>query len=169
MWYRNVPEGPALDALMTDVSGSRRPLSVPPGAVRAEAIAELRDAAAQLPPVLTEIVRGADQPFLQLIVDVEIPGMAQGRVCVIGDAAFAARPHAAAGTAKAAADAWTLHDAFVAADGDVPAALAAWEPGQLALGRGLVARSRRIGERSQFEGSWDPHGPTPFGLFGPGN
>ena len=32
--------------------------------------------------------------------------MAFGRICLIGDAAFAVRPHAAAGTAKAAADGW---------------------------------------------------------------
>ena len=32
--------------------------------------------------------------------------MAFGRVALIGDAAFAARPHAAAGTAKAAEDAF---------------------------------------------------------------
>mgnify|MGYP003353693331 CR=1 FL=1 len=33
-----------------------------------------------------------------------------GRACIMGDAAFAARPHAAAGTAKAAEDAWVLVD-----------------------------------------------------------
>lgn len=169
VWYRNVPEGPALEALMTDRSGRPRPLSLPPGAVRPEHVAELHAAAEQLPPLLTEIVRGTADPFVQVIVDVEVPRMVHGRVCVVGDAAFAARPHAAAGTAKAAADAWALRDAVVAADGDVPAALAAWEPDQLALGRDLVARSRAIGRRSQFEGSWDPRGPTPFGLYGPGN
>ena len=40
--------------------------------------------------------------------------MAFGRVCLIGDAAFAVRPHAAAGTAKAAADGWALADALTA-------------------------------------------------------
>ncbi len=94
--------------------------------------------------------------------------MAFGRIALLGDAAFTARPHAAAGTAKAAADGWALHDALVSCELDVTAALQRWEPGQLELGRNLVERSRRIGQQSQFEGSWDIHGPTPFGLYGPG-
>ena len=38
----------------------------------------------------------------------DAPRMAFGRLCLIGDAAFVARPHAAAGTAKAAEDGWQL-------------------------------------------------------------
>ena len=49
--------------------------------------------------------------------------MAFGRVCLLGDAAFALRPHAAAGTAKAAADAWALAEALAASGGDLQAAL----------------------------------------------
>ena len=51
--------------------------------------------------------RGAE-PFVQLIVDVAVPRMVFGRICLLGDAAFALRPHAAVGTAKAAEDAWQL-------------------------------------------------------------
>ncbi len=36
--------------------------------------------------------------------DAGVHRLAFGRVCLIGDAAFAVRPHAAAGTAKAAKD-----------------------------------------------------------------
>lgn len=94
--------------------------------------------------------------------------MAFGRACLIGDAAFVARPHGAAGTAKAAADAWALVDAL-ARHADVPAALADWEPGQLALGRQLLERTRRIGSRSQVECNWVPGDPMfIFGLRGPG-
>ena len=94
--------------------------------------------------------------------------MAFGRVCLIGDAAFVVRPHAAAGTAKAAADAWALVEA-VDRDGDVPEALARWEPGQVALGRQLLERTRRIGRRSQFDGTWVPGDPDLiFGLRAPG-
>jgi hypothetical protein len=49
--------------------------------------------------------------------------MAFGRTCLIGDAAFAVRPHAAAGTAKAAEDGWVLAEELASADGDVPRAL----------------------------------------------
>jgi 2,6-dihydroxypyridine 3-monooxygenase len=87
---------------------------------------------------------------------------------LIGDAAFLARPHAAAGTAKAAADAWALAEA-VARHDNVVAALADWEPGQLALGRQLLERTRRIGRRSQFDGNWVPGDPEfIFGLRAPG-
>jgi 2,6-dihydroxypyridine 3-monooxygenase len=93
-----------------------------------------------------------------------------GRTCLLGDAAFAVRPHAAAGTAKAAADGWALAQELTAADGDVGAALAAWEHRQLALGRSLLARCRDIGDSSQFSGTFRPGDPRLiFGLYGPGN
>jgi len=95
--------------------------------------------------------------------------MVFGRVCLLGDAAFCARPHAAAGTAKAAADAWALADAMRASD-DLTSALAAWEAGQLGVGRRLVIRSREMGERSQFLDTWQPSDPSlAFGLYGPGD
>jgi 2,6-dihydroxypyridine 3-monooxygenase len=170
IWYHNVPEADGLDTLMTDVSGVRRQLSVPPNAVQPAFVDELRAAAHErLPPLLAEIVTRAPEPFVQGIFDVEIPRMVFGRICVIGDAAFTARPHAAAGTAKAAADAWALAAALTGAEGDAPSPLAAWEPEQLALGRSLVDRSRTIGIQSQFEGTFDPRGPHPFGLYGPGD
>jgi 2,6-dihydroxypyridine 3-monooxygenase len=104
------------------------------------------------------VVQRAREPFVQVVYDVEIDRMAFGRTCLIGDAGFVARPHAAAGTAKAAANAWALAESLATHD-TVPAALAAWEPGQLALGRQLVERTKRLGERSQFTGTWDPTDP----------
>lgn len=53
--------------------------------------------------------------------------------------------------------------------GDVPAALAAWEPEQLALGRKLVALVQDMGHRSQVSGTCTPGDPNLlFGLYGPG-
>lgn len=171
VWYRNVPAGPEFDEMMTDRDGVPRPTSLPPGSVQDRYVRELRDAAqAQLPAAVAEVVLRTAEPFLQPIVDVAVPRMAFGRVCLIGDAAFAARPHAAAGTAKAAANAWALADAVKANQGDVPAALAAWEPGQLALGRNLLDRVRDMGTRSQFAGTWQADDPSlRFGLYAPGD
>jgi 2,6-dihydroxypyridine 3-monooxygenase len=105
-----------------------------------------------------------------VVYDIEVSRMVFGRTCLIGDAAFAVRPHAAAGTAKAAADGWALAQELAAANGDVPAALAAWEHRQLALGRSLLARCRDIGDSSQFSGSFRPgDARLIFGLYGPGN
>jgi 2,6-dihydroxypyridine 3-monooxygenase len=90
--------------------------------------------------------------------------MAFGCVCLIGDAAFMARPHAAAGTAKAAEDGWTLARTLRTRDDDVIEALGQWEFGQLALGRRLVARSRDAGERLQH-GRWSVGEALSFGLY----
>jgi 2,6-dihydroxypyridine 3-monooxygenase len=169
VWYRNYLAGGDLDDLLIDQSGQRRDTSLPPGAVSAHHLAELRAvASSRLPEPIARVVLSTAQPFLQVIYDIDVPRMAFGRVCLIGDAAFLARPHAAAGTAKAAADAWALAEA-VARHDNVVAALADWEPGQLALGRQLLERTRRIGRRSQFDGTWVPGDPEfIFGLRAPG-
>ena len=170
LWYRNVAEGPDLDGLMTDRGGVRRPVSLAPGAVSRPALDDLRAAsAAHLPPPLAELVDATPEPFLQVVFDIEVPRMAFGRACLIGDAAFALRPHAAVGSAKAAEDAWTLGAAMREAGFDVPRALAAWEPGQLALGRGALARTRRAGERAQHTNEWQVGEPLPWGLYATGD
>lgn len=105
------------------------------------------------------------RPFIQAVVDVEVPRMAFGRIGLIGDAAFTLRPHAAAGTTKAAADAWQLAEAVKFCVEDVVAALKLWEPDQLALGRRVLARALDAGNRLQFEGTWRVGNPRPFGLY----
>jgi 2,6-dihydroxypyridine 3-monooxygenase len=52
--------------------------------------------------------------------------------------------------------------------GDVEEALKQWEPGQLALGRQLVMRSRDAGERLQH-GRWPVGEPLCFGLYRSGD
>jgi 2,6-dihydroxypyridine 3-monooxygenase len=168
VWYRNVPEGRALAALLIDRSGVRHDLSLPAGGVRDEHLDELRGSAAHLPPVFTDLIRATPEPFVQVVVDLEVPAMVRGRICLVGDAAFALRPHIAAGTAKAAADARSLAKAIDAAGDDVMAALAAWEPAQLALGRAATARTREVGKRAQVTGTFRPGDPEmAFGLYRP--
>jgi 2,6-dihydroxypyridine 3-monooxygenase len=171
VWYVNVPDGEPLEALMTGRDGIRRPVSLPPGTATGQAVASMRQDADELlaGPIAEAIARTAE-PFVQVVYDIEVSRMAFGRACLVGDAAFAVRPHAAAGTAKAAADGWALAEELTAAGGDVPAALAAWERRQLALGRSLLARCRDIGDSSQFSGTFRPGDPQLiFGLYGPGN
>jgi 2,6-dihydroxypyridine 3-monooxygenase len=116
------------------------------------------------------VVTGVAEPFLQAVFDIDVPRMRSGRICLVGDAAFAVRPHAAAGTAKAAADGWELAAQVAAHPGDLDAALAAWEQRQLALGRALLQRNREIGDASQRHGTFRPGDPALiFGLRGPGN
>ena len=169
VWYRNVAEGEPLDDLMTGADGRRHPLSLPPGLVRPHHVDELQTAAERLPAPLAEVVLETAEPFVQLIVDVAVPRMVVGRVCLLGDAAFALRPHAAVGTAKAAEDAWQLARALRAKPGDVDGALAAWEESQLRLGRQVAARTCEAGNRSQFKGTWQVGEQLPFGLYEAGD
>lgn len=170
VWYRNVPAGPAWQELVTDTSGFLGEVSVHPGKVQQRFVDEMRaSAAATLPPAMAEVVQSTELPYLQTVVDVRVPQMAVGRVALIGDAAFAARPHAAAGTAKAADDAWTLYEHLAKSQGDIPAALAGWQPGQLALGNDLVDRVVAMGSRAQVSNTWAPGDiDLRFGLYGPG-
>jgi 2,6-dihydroxypyridine 3-monooxygenase len=170
VWYVNVAAGQELDRLMTGRDGIRRAVSLPPGAATDEAVAAMRRTAAEVfAAPIAEVVTGMAEPFVQVIYDIEVPRMVSGRVCLLGDAAFAVRPHAAAGTAKAAADGWALAEELTARAGNVPAALAAWERRQLELGRSLLARTREIGDSSQFSGTFRPGDPRLiFGLHAPG-
>ncbi|CAJ1509882.1 FAD-dependent monooxygenase [[Mycobacterium] burgundiense] len=169
VWYRNVPEGHELDELMTDKRGFVAKVSLHPGAVQGRFIDEMRVAAGQLlAPAAAEVVQRTEQPYLQAVYDAGVDRMALGRVALIGDAASAARPHAAAGTAKAAANAWALYDALARAD-DITEALQKWEPGQLELGKRLLRRVKEMGTRSQVDCTWTPGDPDlRFGLHGPG-
>ncbi len=169
VWYRNYLEGEELDELLTDRDGHGRELSVPPGKVAGHHCDEVRaSAAARLPADLAEVVLKARALFLQVVYDVEVDRMAFDRVCLIGDAACVARPHAAAGTAKAAEDGWALAAALANAD-SIERGLAEWEPRQLTLGRALVERARRIGRRSQVDNDWRLGDPELlFGLHAAG-
>ena len=171
VWYRNVPSGEELDDLMTDREGVRRAVSLGPGAVQERHVQALFDEAVEtLPPAIARTVTGSKEPFVQVVFDVDVERMAFGRVCLIGDAAFVVRPHAAVGTAKAADDALRLAEAMVATRGDVPATLRRWEPGQLEVGRRVLARARDLGERSQFLGTYRPPDRyLAFGLYEPGD
>ncbi|WP_181805181.1 FAD binding domain-containing protein [Streptomyces shenzhenensis] len=170
VWYRNVPSGPELAEMLIDKRGFTGTVSLHPGRVQDRYVDEMRATAAQLlAPAAAEVVLGTEQPYIQVVSDVRSAKMADGRIALLGDAASAARPHAAAGTAKAAADAWALADALTSSEGDIPAALRKWEPAQLELAARLLDRVRDMGERSQFHNTWTPGDPSlRFGLYGPG-
>lgn len=149
-WYWNVPEGPELDEMMTDRDGIRRPVSVHPDGVQQRYLDELERRAREQFAVdpFIELFGAADNRFVTVIADADVQQMFAGRVCLIGDAAITGRPHAAAGAAKAAANAWALAEALVA-HGDIDEALRAWEPDQLKVGYALLAKVRYMASRLQ--------------------
>ena len=169
VWYRNVPKGNELEEMLTDKSGFRGEVSVHPGKVQDRYIDDMKAAVSDvLAPAAVEVVRKTEFPYLQQIVDARMTRMVSGRSIIMGDAAFVGRPHGAAGTAKAAADAWALAAALEASDGDIPAALEVWEPQQLEIGGNLVDRVVQMGTRAQFDNTWHPEDTTlRFGLTKP--
>lgn len=170
IWYRNVPAGPELEELMTDAHGRTHEVSVPTGGAKPAHVEGLRRHAERvLAPQLAEMVSKTPDPFVQAVYDLAAPRLAFGRACLIGDAASLLRPHVAVGTAKAAEAAWRLAAAVDAAGDDVVAALAEWEPGQLALEESALARTQEAGRRSQFDNTWAIGDPLPFGLYAEGD
>lgn len=171
VWYRNYPTGGPFEDLMRGDDGVQRTTTMPPGTIREEHVDEMRRLAREtIAPTLLEVVLGCEQPLIQAVFELESPRMVFGRVCLLGDAAATLRPHVAAGQAKACADAWSLRDALSVSGGDVEAALAVWEPEQLALAHRAASRSREMGIASQFAGSMRPGDPSwRFGLWEPGN
>ena len=102
------------------------------------------DAERLLAPQFRQIVRLIDEPILQPIYDLESPRMAFGRVAIVGDAAFVARPHVAAGVSKAADDAAALL-AALQAEGDVASALKHYEAARLKENYRIIERARHLG------------------------
>ncbi len=157
IWYRPVRPDQLRD-LMTDQSGRDHGLAIPPPLIRADVIAAMRrDAMALLPPMIADVIARTEQPLLQAITDLEAPRMAFGRVALLGDAAFVARPHVAAGITKAALDAAALAEELEASPGDISSALARYEAKRLTFGRALVDYSRKLGAASlAADGIRDP-------------
>lgn len=151
VWYWNVPEGEPLQWVLTARTGLFRHYSVPRGTIRPELVEEQRAIAqAILPGIFQYLFEQTKEPFIQPIYDLSVSRMAFGRVCLIGDAAFIPRPHTAASTSKAIANAMELANWIQFSQGDVVAALQGWEPSQLKWGNYLKIHGKLLGDRSQF-------------------
>ena len=145
VWYRPADERTKLQWLLTDEAGVTHSISIPPPLIRHEAIAEMRaDAERLLGPQFRQVVKLIDEPILQPIYDLESPHMAFGRVAILGDAAFVARPHVAAGVSKAADDAAMLVKALQT-EADVPNALKRFEAARLQENYKIIERARHLG------------------------
>jgi 2-polyprenyl-6-methoxyphenol hydroxylase-like FAD-dependent oxidoreductase len=156
VWYRRCPEADgSLAAALTDVDGYQHAYSLPPGAMSGAARDTLRlEAHQRLPPPFAAAVEAEPQPFVQGIFDYTSDVMAEGRIALVGDAAFVVRPHTAMGVAKAAGDARALRDALTAltpgggagmAEPHLAKALAAYHTTRHGIGAAIAARGRRLG------------------------
>jgi 2-polyprenyl-6-methoxyphenol hydroxylase-like FAD-dependent oxidoreductase len=155
-WYRPADYQSALQDLCTDATGRQHGVAIPPPLVRHEIIRELKATAGRvLAPEMAAVVARAEQPLLQAVFDLESPQLVFGRVVILGDAAFVARPHVVAGVTKAALDAQCLADSLAAAGNDVETALAHYDTERRQFGRSLVARARHLG--AYLEASQTPN------------
>jgi 2-polyprenyl-6-methoxyphenol hydroxylase-like FAD-dependent oxidoreductase len=140
VWYRPADER----AVLTDAAGKLHEEGIAPQAIRPEVIARMRaDAEARLCPQFGETIRVTAQPLVQPIYDLLSPRIAFGRVALLGDAAFVARPHVAMGAIKAGQDAMALAEALRREP--VEAALLRYDALRRPAAEALVAESRRLG------------------------
>jgi 2-polyprenyl-6-methoxyphenol hydroxylase-like FAD-dependent oxidoreductase len=151
VWYRPTSEDVDLPNLLTDATGKRWVGGIPPTLIRPDVLAEMEEAAhALLAPQFAEVVMKATQPLFQPIFDVEVPQMAFGRIALLGDAAFVARPHCGMGVTKAAGDAMALV-ASLNAGTSIPDALLAYSDVRTQFGNSIVEHARHLGAYMQAQ------------------
>jgi 2-polyprenyl-6-methoxyphenol hydroxylase-like FAD-dependent oxidoreductase len=144
LWYHPVPRTD-LPGLCTDATGRHHAAGIPPPQIRPEVIAAFRaEARVILPPQFIALIEATAAPFFQPIFDLDSPRIVAGRVALLADAGFVARPHVGAGVTKAALNAAWLADALATSD-SIDAGLAAYEARARPFGSALVARARFLG------------------------
>jgi 2-polyprenyl-6-methoxyphenol hydroxylase-like FAD-dependent oxidoreductase len=144
VWYRPVDRDTLAD-FCTDANGRHHANGIPPPLIRPDVIARIKaDARATIAPQIAEIF-ARSAPFFQPIYDLASPQIVFSRVALAGDAAFVARPHAGAGTTKAALDAACLADSLRDTGNDITAGLQRYERMQLPFGKAVVEVNREEG------------------------
>ena len=144
LWYRPV-SGDDMRDLLTDADGRTYEHNIPPPLIRPEHFTGLREHARRLlPPPFAEIVLEAENDMLQPMYDVESREIAFGNICLLGDAAFTARPHVGIGVLKAGQDALALVQCLERHE-CIPEALRAYSAARLPPGRKAVCLSRHLG------------------------
>ena len=150
VWYRPTHAGRELPDLCTDIHGRRHDMAIPPPLIRPAVLDAMRAAAREhLSPQFAEVVEKTRQPFFQAIFDLESPDMAYGRVAMLGDAAFVARPHVGMGVSKAAGDALALADLLQRHHNDPLRALPEYSTSRVRSSRAVVAHARELGSYLQ--------------------
>ncbi|MGF6574828.1 2-polyprenyl-6-methoxyphenol hydroxylase-like FAD-dependent oxidoreductase [Paraburkholderia sp. GAS333] len=151
VWYRATSEDIQLPDLLTDAAGKRWVGGIPPTLIRQDVLADMEDAALTLlAPQFGEVVTKASQPLFQPIFDLEVPQMTFGRVALLGDAAFVARPHCGMGVTKAAGDAMALVKAL-SGHASVQDALEDYSRERTQVGAAIVQHARHLGAYMQAQ------------------
>ena len=145
VWYRPIDSDRELPDMQTGDDGTYYPDGIPPHAIRKDIVQSLYDdAEALLPATYVDVIKAITLPMFQPIGDLESPRIAFGRVAILGDAAFTARPHVAQGAIKAGHDAMELATALNDEE-TVEAALTRYDAVRRPAGQAVVDESRRLG------------------------
>ncbi len=172
VWYRRTTPAQR-QALFTDEVGVYHRDGISPRAIQAQHLARARAQAAQLFHAdLAELVATSDELLLQQIVDQRASTMSRGRLALVGDAAFVARPHVGQGVTKAGGDAWALTQCVGSQVGQVPEALLNYSRLRVPVGERAVLRARELGAvllplraRSASMRTWARHYQNPSALL----
>lgn len=153
MWYRPVRPGAEMHDMFTGKDGKHYEHGIPPSLVRPELISEMKtQARALFPDRFADVIERMDGMFVQAIYDLISEQMGRGRVAVIGDAAFVARPHCGAGVSKAADDALCLANAL-GSHASVEDAIAAFSAERTVAGKAAVKWAAHLGSYFQMDDS----------------
>lgn len=145
VWYRDTPPA-RLAELLTDANGRHHPEGIPPGLIRPQWVQQARvDAGRVLHACWGELVGKSPELMVQIIVDSTVERMVRGRVALLGDAAFVARPHVGQGVTKAGGDALALVQALADPSLPVTEALERYSARRVPIGRFAVEKGRNMG------------------------
>jgi 2-polyprenyl-6-methoxyphenol hydroxylase-like FAD-dependent oxidoreductase len=151
MWYRPIAPGSELRDMFTGSDGVHYETGIPPSLVRPEFAAAMKEEAYRVfPSVFAEVIARMPGMFVQAIYDLESDVMGRGRVAMVGDAAFVARPHCGAGVSKAADDASSLATALSQHD-RVEDAIDAFSVERTKAGQAAVAWAAHLGSYFQMD------------------
>ncbi|MFB9125747.1 FAD-dependent oxidoreductase [Paraburkholderia dipogonis] len=151
VWYRPTDEATTLRDLLTDAAGNHFPTGIPPHLIRPDVLSEMREAARTLlAPQFAEVVEKTQKPLFQPIYDLEATQLTFGRLVLLGDAAFVARPHCGMGVTKAAGDALQLARSLAEFD-DIHEALVDYQRHRLQFGCAIVEHARHLGAYMQAQ------------------
>lgn len=142
-WYRPGSKD-FLRELLTDEKDVYHEFGIPHGLIRSKYRNAMREEAKQrLAPQLCKIIMATETPFLQPIYEHIAERLVFGRVALIGDAAFTARPHVGIGVSKAAEDALALSEALGSPDPGT--GLRKFEKDRLEMGRAIARWGQDLG------------------------
>lgn len=145
VWYRPASRESTLQELLTDIDGNNNGESIAPDKVQPKIIAQMqKDARNRLSPQHTALIEKLAKPFIQPIYDLTTKTMIHGRIALLGDAAFTARPHLGVGITKAAEDSLCLAHSLDSHK-SIPEALKRFDSERRDKNRRWVNQSRELG------------------------